>query len=139
METVLLTLHIFGAGVMIGTVCMAVFTVIKPPVTATSLDRLQFVSRFGMVGSVWQLLTGLILYFREPDEIGAHGMFWVKVGLWLVMSVLSATLLRRQGMRAGKALAAGQVPARAGLLTLLLVNAIAVLMIAAIGVALVQS
>jgi len=139
MENLLLILHILGAGVVIGTVCIGLFSVAKPPINAVSLDRLKFVYQFGIWGSGWQFVTGLILFLREPEEIGEHTIFWVKIALWFLLGITAGLFVRRQAMRAGKALAEGHTPSHGGFFTLLCINFIIVVLIAAIGVTLVNS
>lgn len=135
---VLLFLHVVGAGVIIGTSVLAVFAVVRPPLTPTSLDRMGFVGRFGMWASIAQLATGGALMGLEWNELGTNPLVWIKIGLWALEGTISSMVVGAQVRRVRAALDAGQPPPKAPLTTVFLSNLIIVLAIAAIGVFLVS-
>lgn len=131
---ILLILHVFGAGLMIGIGALALKAVVRPPLTEQSLDRMGFVGGLGMWASIWQLLTGVLLMLQEWSEHSHNPLIWTKIGLWVLEGVVSSMLIGRQVRRIRAALAQHQPPPRAGLATVLLVNLLLILTIAAIGV-----
>jgi uncharacterized membrane protein len=138
LHLVLLFLHIVGAGVIIGTSVLAVFAVVRPPLTPVSLDRMGFAGRFGMAASIAQLVTGGALMGLEWDELGKSPLVWIKIGLWAIEGALSSMVVGAQVRRVRAALDAGQPPPPTPLTTVFLANLIIVLAIAAIGVFLVS-
>lgn len=135
---ILLILHVLGAGVVIGVAVLAFAAVIRPPINQTTLDRMAFVGKFGMWGSIWQLLTGVGLMAQEWDELRGNTLLWTKIVLWAVEGFLASTVVSRQVKRIEGALAQNLAPPAAGLTTTLLTNAVIILLIAAIGVFLVS-
>src|SRR5512143_1921465 len=93
---IIMILHVFGAGLLIGIVLLALYSVFKPPITAQAMDRLHFVSHLGMYGSMWQFGTGLLLVIPEWSEFRASRLFWTKMALYVIEGVLASTLLARQ-------------------------------------------
>lgn len=136
-EILLLTLHILGAGIVIGATFAAYVAVWKKPTTAVGLERTRFLGEIAKYGSIWQLLTGLLLVFREPSEFSGKQIFWVKIGLYVVNGLIASLILSRQGKAAGLAVSQGQTPSRSVALTIL-VLLLTVVAIAGIGVFLVS-
>lgn len=128
-----------GAGLIIGVAILAMASVIKSPVTEKSLDRLSFVGKFGIWASIWLFITGLILYLQEPKEFNGNPWFWTKIGLYAFEGVLSSMVVGRQVKRVRTQLAQNQTPSSGGLASTLTVVAIAILLIASIGVMLTTS
>ncbi len=138
-EIILLILHVFGAGLIIGISILALASVIKPPLTAKNLDRLGFIGRFGMWASTWQFITGALLYAREPSEFNHNVWFWIKIGLYVLEGTLSSMVIGRQVKRVSAAIAQNQPPLSRGLAATALTVALSVLLMASIGVVLVSS
>lgn len=135
---ILLILHVLGAGVVIGIVVLALVAVIKPPVTAQAMDRLHFVSRFGMGASIWQFLTGLIMSIQDWDEFRGNRLFWTKIILYVVEGALASRLLARQSRQTYEQTLNGQTTKGNRLRTTLSVHAGLIVAIAVIGVVLVS-
>lgn len=131
-------LHVFGAGLVIGIVLLALYSVIKPPVTAQAMDRLHFVSRLGMWGSMWQFGTGLILAYQDWGEFRASKIFWTKMALYVIEGSLASMLLGRQSKRTWEQTANGQTTSGSPLRMTLAIHAVLILAIAALGVVLVS-
>lgn len=133
-----LILHVLGAGLVLGIVILSVAAVIKPPVTAMALDRLEFIGRFGLWGSAWQFLTGVMLYLQERGEFDHNPIFWTKIGLYVVEGTIASQLLQRQARTTAAALASGQTVTADGLRTTLWTHAGLIIAIAVLGVWLVS-
>lgn len=133
-HTILLILHVFGAGIMIGVGVFAFVVVARPPVTEKGLDRIGFVGRLGMWASIWQLLTGAGLMANEWGELSRNPLIWTKIALWVLEGALSSMLIGRQVVRIRAALAVNQPPPAVGLASTLLLNAVIIIAITAIGV-----
>ncbi len=135
---ILMILHLFGAGLLIGICVLAVLAVIKPPITKVGMDRLSFVARLGMGASGAQFITGAIMMATEWDELGHNPLVWTKIILWVIEGTLASLVISRQAKQAGVALANGQTPTR-GLPNSLLIQAFLVLLIAALGIIVVET
>ncbi len=130
LHLIILILHVLGAGLVLGVVFLSVFLTLKP-LNPEKLGHLGFIGRFGMWGSIWQLLTGLILTANDWEELGEKPIFWVKMGLYVVEGTLASMVIDRQAKRA-----VGGQPAK-GLGTTLLLQAVLIIGIIALGVLLV--
>lgn len=137
LHLIILILHVLGAGLVIGVVVLALLAVIKPPVTAAAMERLHFVSRFGMAASIWQFFTGLYLAYADWDELKSNRVFWTKLILYVVEGMIAATLLDRLSRRTAAQTATGTTTAGPLRLTLI-IHALLILAIAALGVVLVE-
>lgn len=136
MHTILLFLHVLGAGVVVGIVVISFFSVLRP-LSATMLDRIGYIGKFGMWASVWQLATGIGLYALEPEEFNSNRLFWVKLALYVIEGTLAATLLVRKSREAGAQIAKGQKPTNS-LAVILTLHALLIIAIVGAGVFLVS-
>lgn len=136
LHTIVLILHVLGAGVVLGIVFLSVLAVLKPQLTAQHLDRLHFVGRFGMFASGWQFITGAILYLMEQDELKGNRVLWIKLGLYVVEGTFAAMVLNRELKR--QHLEGEQTMPRGRLMMILSVHAILIFAIAALGVVVVE-
>ncbi len=134
MHILLLILHVLGAGVLIGVVVFAFAAVVRPPLNQQALDRLGYVFAFGMWASAAQLVTGVLLITQELDELGHSPLIWTKVGLWVIEGVLAGAIIKKQAMRAGKALAQGQQLQPGSLRTTVSLQLLLILAIVILGV-----
>lgn len=135
---VILILHVFGAGLVIGVVLLSVFVVIRPPLTAQGADRLGFIGKFGMLASIWQFLTGFILASQDWGEFRGSRTFWVKMACYAAEGTIAALLIEKQAKRVKAQIAAGQAPDSNRLRTPMVIQAVLILAIAALGVVLVS-
>lgn len=136
MHTTLLFLHVLGAGVVVGIVVISFFSALRP-LSATMLDRIGYIGKFGMWASAWQLATGIGLYALEPEEFSGSRLFWVKMALFVVEGVLAASLLARKAREAGAQLAKGEKPTNS-LAVILTLHALLIVAIVGAGVFLVS-
>ncbi len=137
-HTFILILHVFGSSIVLGVVFFSVAAMIKPPATLAQLDRLGFVGRFGMWASGWQFVTGVIMYLLEPTELNHNPLFWIKIGLYVVEGTLASVLLTKQVRRIRASLTQQQTPPARGLMMTLVIHAMLILAIVALGVMIVE-
>ena len=64
LHTIVLALHVIGAGLMLGTVFFAFIIAFKKVLDPSKLAILKNIFVFGTVGAIWQTVTGIILYFQ---------------------------------------------------------------------------
>lgn len=139
MITIVLILHVFGAAVVLGAGFFSLLSSWRQPFDAARLNVFRFVGRFGLMASIWQFLTGLILYWPEHQEFNHRPLFWIKIGLYLAEGAMVSMLIDRR-VKQAEAKAQGQVlPPVTGLSTAVLVWTVILFTIAALGVVLVQS
>lgn len=134
----IMILHVLGAGLLLGIVILSVLAVIKPPVTKQAMDRLHFISRYGVWGSAWQFLTGVVLYYQDRAELNHQPIFWVKLGLYVIEGILASTLLQRQSKAMAQATASGQTAPGNNFRLTLWIHAGLIIAIAVLGVWLVS-
>lgn len=83
METLFLTLHIIGAGIFIGIVVFSLLLTVWKPFTQDSLRVILAIRSVGIYTAVLMLLSGIFLYFQNPDEFKTNILFWIKMGLFV--------------------------------------------------------
>lgn len=101
-EQLILLLHILGAGVLIGVVFFSLMLTIKKPVTPEKLKMVSYIMKFGLYGSAWQLLTGLGLMYYNWADIKSLWIFWLKLGLYVLLGPISTQVIK---VKVNKALA----------------------------------
>lgn len=135
---IIMILHVFGAGLLIGIVFLSVFAVFKPPLSSRSMDRLSFVGKFGMWTSVWLFATGFFLAYQDWDEFRSSRVFWIKMSLYIVEGTLASLLINKQ-VKLSEAQTANGGTVQSGALRMsLVIQAALILAIAALGVVLVS-
>lgn len=132
-HTLILILHVLGAGVIIGIVFFSLVVSYRPRSwSAAALDRLHFVGKFGMWASAWMFVTGLILAFQDWEVLRTNWIFWGKMAAYVVEGIFAGALLTRIVMQA-------RVELRPrGLGTIMLTHALLILLIISLGVMLVE-
>lgn len=135
---IILILHVLGAGVVIGVVLLALASIIKPPLTREAIERMHFVSRFGMIASVWQFLTGIVLSWQDWDEFRSSKLFWTKITLYLIEGAVASLLIEKQAKTAAVQLQNGQPVTGAKIRAGAWIQFLAIIAIAVIGVILVS-
>lgn len=96
MHQLFLILHIIGAGVIIGVVVFSVLLNIKEGVSQERLRIFQMVRLTGTVAAGWLLVTGLVLYFQEADELKGNVLFWIKIGLFVLDGIVAVLIIDRK-------------------------------------------
>lgn len=109
MHTIILALHVIGSGLMLGVVFLSFMIVIKKVIDPTKLSLLKNLYVFGTVGAIWQVITGLILYFQEPDEFKTSNIFWIKMGLFVLDGIIALAIIDRKIKSAASAKTKGDV------------------------------
>lgn len=96
MHILFLTLHILGAGVMIGIVVFSVVLNIQGTVTPERLKIFQTIRNTGIYAAIWLVITGLVLFFQEPEEFKRNVLFWVKMGLFVLDGIIAVLVIDRK-------------------------------------------
>lgn len=132
-HTLVLILHVLGAGVIIGIVFFSLVVALHPRVwSAMALDRLHFVGKFGIWASMWMFVTGLVLAFQDWDTLRTSWVFWGKMATYIVEGTFAGLLITHTVMRARAELRPR------GLGTIMLVHALLILLIVSLGVMLME-
>ncbi|HLB95375.1 MAG TPA: hypothetical protein VJK26_00525 [Patescibacteria group bacterium] len=100
MHTIALSLHIIGAGLMLGVVFFSLVIAFRKTFDPTRLGIFKTIRTFGTVAAIWQILTGLYLYFGEAEEFRESRIFWFKMGLFVLDGILAVLIIGRQIKRA---------------------------------------
>ena len=96
LHTIVLALHVIGAGLMLGVVFFAFIIVCKKVLDPSKLLILKNIFIFGTVGAIWQTITGIILYFQEGGEFKDSKIFWVKIGLFVLDGIVALLIIDRR-------------------------------------------
>lgn len=96
LHTIVLALHVIGAGLMLGTVFFAFIIAFKKVLDPSKLAILKNIFVFGTIGAIWQTATGIILYFQENGEFKDSKMFWVKIGLFILDGIVALLIVDRR-------------------------------------------
>lgn len=95
-HTIVLVLHITGAGLMIGVIFCAFIIALKKTIDASKLSVLKYIFAFGTVGAIWQTVTGVILYLQEDGEFRDSKIFWAKIGLFVLDGIIALLIIDRR-------------------------------------------
>jgi uncharacterized membrane protein len=136
LHTLILIIHVFGAGMIIGVVLISLATVLKKPFSIESLGFISYIHKLGTIAAAVMLVTGLYLFFSEPEKFAANPVFWIKIVLYVCDGVVSGMLLKRKIVRLEKSKQSGSAR---GLTNIILVSVVIILLIASLGVILVES
>ncbi len=136
LHTIVLILHVLGAGIVFGVVFFSILAVIKPSAVAQQIDRLRFVSQLGMFASAWQFVTGVMLYLQHPDELKGNHIFWAKLAVYVIEGAFASFVLGRQMRGLGREPQSPMIRRRA--VAVLVVHAILITAIIVLGVVLVE-
>lgn len=135
MHILLVILHIVGAGVLVGVVVFSL--IISRKALSPELQKIAVMMRnLGTAGAAWQLVTGLVLYFEEPEEFRESAIFWVKIGLFVLDGLVAVLIIDRKIKSASQQ---GQPASIPGLPLWALVNLVILLSIIVLGVLLVEA
>lgn len=96
LHLLLLIAHVLGASIVIGVVFFSLVIQFPLPLDPAKKAWLHFIGRFGMWASAWQFLTGLGLYWLEHDELNQRGLFWIKIGMYLLEGTLAGLVIEKK-------------------------------------------
>lgn len=74
---------------MIGIVFVALWISFSRTVIGGRWKLFQIFGRIGLLAAIWQVITGIGLYFLEPEEFYGNWLFWTKIGLFLIDGILA--------------------------------------------------
>lgn len=129
-HSLVLILHVLGACLFVG---MAMLCAILSFGTWTpeKIGHLRFIGSFGMWASLWQLVTGILLATDHWDELRGSKLFWIKMTLYVLEGAIFSRLIGKQAAKVANG--SGR-----GLSLALQLNALTLILIASIGVAIVE-
>ncbi len=96
LHTIVLALHVIGAGLMFGVVFFAFLLVLEKNLDSVKLSVLKKIYVFGTAAAIWQLVTGIALYFQGDGEFVDSKIFWLKIGLFLLDGVIAVGIIDRK-------------------------------------------
>ena len=96
LHIIVLSLHVVGAGIMLGVVFFAFLTALKKTLDQSQLAVLKNFYIFGTVGAIWQIITGIILYLQEDGEFKDSKIFWTKIGLFVLDGIVAVLVVDRK-------------------------------------------
>ncbi len=137
--TIILILHVFGAAIVMAVAFFALILIFHQPIDQRRSGIYHFMARFGMAASIWQLLTGVVLYLHEPSTFNHRTLFWVKIGLYVIEGMMVSLFIDKRVKQAWNKANGQTLAPIAGLPMTVLAWAIVIFAIAAIGVVLVES
>ncbi len=94
LHTTILILHVIGAAFIIGAVLFSLILLLRKPFLKANLGLAKFIDRFASVVVGIQLLTGLYLYFSEPENFKNNKLFWIKMGLFILSGIVSGGAMK---------------------------------------------
>lgn len=95
-HTIVLALHVIGAGLMLGVVFFAFLIALKKTLDPSKLSVLKNIYVFGTVAAIWQAVTGVILYFQEDGAFRDSKIFWLKIGLFIFDGIIAMLVIDRK-------------------------------------------
>lgn len=132
MHLFILTLHILGAGILIGLVVITFLIAFRLDFSTRSLDFLNKIKYLGPGISTLQFATGAYLYWVERDEFNENRLFWAKIIVYLIEGSLAGLIIDR---KVKQAKAKGDDPKLLSTLRwLYAVHALLIIVITVIGV-----
>ena len=137
MHLLFLILHILGAGVLIGVVVFSVILNIQGTLTSERLKIFQIIRNTGTYAAVVMVITGLVLYFQEPEEFKDNILFWVKIGLFVLDGIIAVLIIDRK-VKNAIADQTGKSKSTSNMTIWVLVNLVIIFTIVALGVLIVE-
>jgi uncharacterized membrane protein len=94
--TVVLILHVLGAGILFSTGVFSLVLTTKKKVTKERLLTMDVFEKSAPVAALTQLVTGLILYARDADVFNIDPVFWLKISLFIVNGFLAVRIIKKK-------------------------------------------
>lgn len=96
MGIILLTLHVIGAGILIGIITIAIALSFTKEISTERAKIYQLFGKIGFIAGMLLLATGIGLYLQEPDEFNESTFFWIKIGLFIVDGIIATQIVDRK-------------------------------------------
>lgn len=96
METIILTLHILGAGFLLAVLTFAILFLIKKPFTKERISNIRAVINVGAWAFIWQIISGALLFAQKPEDFKSSISFWIKIGLFILDLIVGLMLVNRK-------------------------------------------
>lgn len=138
LDTLLLTLHVLGACVVLGMTVVSVIMTYKDSLTLEGLKLFMKVRMVGGMAVGAQVLTGLGLVFQEPEEFGKSPIFWIKMAVFVLDGIIAVGIIKKRATEISKS-QSGEALQKSKLGTFALVNLVAMIVVVSLGVYLANS
>lgn len=96
LSVLLLTLHLIGVGMVVGTVFATLIFVYKNLTDPTNLTTHQTVRKLGMYGAGLAIVTGIIMAWRFRIPIIGNWLFDAKLILILIDGIIAERVIKHQ-------------------------------------------
>lgn len=96
MYNLMLTLHILGAGVLIGITVFSVMLTIKKPIVFESIKMMHLMHKLGPIAAGALLLTGIYLVSQNPEGLKGNPIFLAKIGLFVLDGLIAGVVINRK-------------------------------------------
>lgn len=100
METFILALHAVGAGVVLAIVLISVVFALKEPLSRENLNLLLRIRNWGTYAVIFQVLSGLYLFFQKFEHLKSDKIFWIKMVLFAIDGLTATAVIRKKLKRA---------------------------------------
>ena len=94
LHTTILILHVLGAAFIVGAVLFSLILLLRKPFLKANLGLEKFIGTFATTVVGVQLLTGLYLYFSEPENFKNNKLFWIKMALFILSGIVSGGAMK---------------------------------------------
>lgn len=95
MYNLMLTLHIFAAGILIGIVVFSLILTIKNPVNRERLAIVQTIRKLGPVAAIILVFTGVSLISQNPSIL-KEKIFFAKIILFIAEGIIAEMIINRK-------------------------------------------
>lgn len=133
LDTLLLTLHVLGACLVLGMMVASVVMTRKNILTLQNVKAFGLMGQLGGLGVSAQFITGIALVWQEPDKFLNSWIFWVKMVVIVVAGIVSTQIIKKRALQAAKNQDADAL-ANSKLGTFAIVNLVAAIAVVCIGV-----
>lgn len=96
MNTLILNLHILGAGFLLADLFFAILFLIKKPFSKERISNIRTVINTGAGAIIWMILTGAFLFSDRPQNFTTNILFWIKIGLFILDLIVGLVLVNRK-------------------------------------------
>jgi len=96
MHLFVLILHVLGAAVLFGVVIIGLILIFSGTISKDKLAIFKSIRYLGPISAGWLLLTGLYLYFSEPENFRDSKLFWAKISLFVIDGLIATFLVERK-------------------------------------------
>jgi len=96
MNTLILNLHILGAGFLLAVLVFAILFLRQKPFSKERISNVRTIINAGAVAIIWMIITGAFLFSDRPQNFTTSILFWVKIGLFILDLIIGLVLVNRK-------------------------------------------